>query len=382
IGIAIFIEGLIYGVLFMGTNLPAIAYGYLGVIAFTIVYMWTGSIWGGVIVQFSSTLGIFALTAGNMPVVNHYNADVYMMLGAMMLTSGIVWLRLQIKGEKPFKQGRENVWRGIGFVGVAMTVLMFGTLGVDWINAILIQNIEGFAPFIYANRNLVMVLYFTVGTLVMALIMRRKKEPLLSQWHVKAMSPKNVLLISCMAIGISLFTTSLTSIRAVRTAFPVFEEYMSAFMNDMPHLGLQIFCIIAIPLVEEVFFRGILFYPLRKRTNLIFAMAVSILIYAATQGDIIIGLYSILGSAVYTLCFEFGDSLWGAVLIQEVSAILMMVIRRTKLVQGFMGLPDSVLVILCIVSLIAIVGSFVLLYKGYKGRQVALHRNSAQMIQG
>lgn len=361
---AIFIEGLIYGLLFMGPNLPAIAYGYLGVILFTMVYVWTGSLWSGVIVQFSSTVGIFLLSSTELNIINGQNVMTMLMMGSMMLMGSLIWLRLSGKKHAPLKEKAEKTWRTMGWVGLTMTVLTICSIIIFFVHDWSWNNVGGYAEFIQSNNNILIVIYCTIAVGVMALIFKKRKGSVAAEWHIKKMTRRNTLLISCIGVCIALFTTSLTSIGMIGELFPSFNVYMDAFMSDMPSLPLQILCILAIPFLEEIIFRGIIFYQLRRETSLVLATVVSVSIYAVMQGNVLIGVYSILGSVIYTLCFEFGGSLWGAVLVQEVSAILMMIIRRTALLNWFGSFADTLLIMLCVASASGMVYAFRLLCKG------------------
>ncbi|MGL4343556.1 MAG: lysostaphin resistance A-like protein [Cellulosilyticaceae bacterium] len=367
--LAILIQGAIYGLLFMGPNIAGIAYAYLGVILFTMVYLWSGSLWGSVIVQFSSTIGIFLLGQSEWGLINDYNVMVYLMLGFMMLVSGMIWLRIHIKDEAPITQKTENRLKGLALVSGTVVVVMLMNLLVGVVHDVLWNTLPGYEAFIQGNGNLIIAVYCGLSVGVMALVFKKMNKNVFEEWHIKKMTRKNTILITIIGLGIAFFTTSLTSLSFVRAAFPVFDQYMNAFMADMPTVWLQVLCIIAIPIVEEIIFRGIMYYPLRKRTGFVFAMTVSVMIYAVMQGNLLIGLYSILGSVVYTLCFELGDSLWGAVLVQEVSAILMMVIRRTAILSWFISLPDILLGMICIASAVGVIYAVIQLYRGYRNQK-------------
>lgn len=66
-GLALIIQGIFYGVMFLQANIPLMIYGTLGAIIFALLYTWFESLWSPIAVQIASTGGLFLIRkyAGN-----------------------------------------------------------------------------------------------------------------------------------------------------------------------------------------------------------------------------------------------------------------------------------------------------------------------------
>lgn len=364
--VSILIQGLIYGILFMGFNIPLIICGYFGVIIFTLMYKWVDSIWAGVIAQFVSSMLIYLLHSDVISVINAQTTFVFIFLGIALLVYGLGWLRRGYEEVVPLAQKTKDKLEALSITSITVIVLMIAYYIIYRIHDVLWNTVEGYEAFMQGNGNIFVAVYCSLAVAALALIFKKLRGNIAKEWCIRPISVRNVLLITIIAAGISVFTTCLTSIRIVKEMFPVFEEYMNAFMNDMPSLGLQVLCILLIPFLEEVLFRGIIFHQVSQKVNWVWGMVLSIGIYACLQGNLWIGLYAILGSIVYTLCFIWTKSLWGAVLVQVISAIFMLVIRRTTLVHLFAALSDGVLMVLCVAGGVSVVAAFIGLIVQFK----------------
>lgn len=363
--IAILIEGLVYGILFMGFNIPLIISGYFSVIMFTLIYVWVGSIWAGVITQFSSSVLLYLIHSKVIDIVNPQTTIMLVFLGGASLIFSLVWLRMSHTKEVPLREENKNNLWAAGLVAVTIMILMSMCYFIYRIHDILWNTVEGYSEFMQANGNLFTLAYSLLAVIILAILFKKVKGNILKEWYIRAMTPKSTIMITIIALGISVFTTCFTSVRAIKEAFPVFEVYMNAFMNNMPSLPLQILCIISIPIIEEIIFRGIIFRQVEQKTSLVWGLIASIGTYALLQGDIWIGLYSILGSLIYTLCFIYGRSLWGSVAVQVISALFMLVIRRSFILGTVANLNDGILVLLCVFSIGSVLGAFAELVKEY-----------------
>ena len=68
------------------------------------------------------------------------------------------------------------------------------------------------------------------------------------------------------------------------------------------------------PLAEEILFRGVIFYRLRKVTYLWVAALISAIFFALFHGNLMQGLYALVMGFVICICMDYGGSFLYALL--------------------------------------------------------------------
>jgi membrane protease YdiL (CAAX protease family) len=84
-------------------------------------------------------------------------------------------------------------------------------------------------------------------------------------------------------------------------------------------LGLLLFGGIAVPIAEEVFFRGVLYRWVRERWGIFIGVMVSSLIFGLIHIDIAVASTAFILGIILALVYEYSKSLWTAILIHAIN---------------------------------------------------------------
>lgn len=421
---AVLLQALIYSLLFIGPNPFAWFLSFTGVILFTLIYLWSGSLWGSVLTQIANTMTIFFLQTTNLNILQKNSAIFLLCAGVVLTAAGmfllwrgkqethrnknkwavsapgvlaasvigvlyaVFYLVVRSGGQKfiieeillplrrpaivalvlgmavvlgHLKTGKKlkNILDIAHTILVCLSVLMTVMSLIGIFHTQFLIRSKAYAGFIEKNDTLLVLVFCALTVYFLALIYLSFWGSLKKEWNFVKLEQGSLVKIVLIGVLITFFNLCFTSIPFIRKTLPSFEFYMDAFTNSMESLVLQVVCVLGIPFLEEILFRGIIYRKVRSKYHIVGAVLVSSLCYSFFQGDMVIAVYSVLGSVVYCLCYEIGCSIWGSILVQEVNCILMLIIRRNHLTDKMSGLPVVLLILLSAASFILV--SFLLL---------------------
>ena len=180
---------------------------------------------------------------------------------------------------------------------------------------------------------------------------------------IKQKSAKEILAILAMIVllGISVQFFSSCILTTVLNLMPsVAEEYMnnlSAILEITPRMLLQV-CLIA-PIIEELFFRGLIFSLMSKLLPFIFANVVQAIVFGIYHGNVVQVVYAfILGMFIGYILFITGSIVYTIVLHMSINLTGMFIDRIVPM--------DEALIVRMVIMIISFVIIYLLVKNIYK----------------
>lgn len=180
---------------------------------------------------------------------------------------------------------------------------------------------------------------------------------------IKQKSAKEILAILAMIVllGISVQFFSSCILTTVLNLMPsVAEEYMnnlSAILEITPRMLLQV-CLIA-PIIEELFFRGLIFSLMSKLLPFIFANVVQAIVFGIYHGNVVQVVYAfILGMFIGYILFITGSIVYTIVLHMSINLTGMFIDRIVPM--------DEALIVRMVIMTISFVIIYLLVKNIYK----------------
>jgi hypothetical protein len=126
--------------------------------------------------------------------------------------------------------------------------------------------------------------------------------------------------ISLIAIPISGLITVLVMLAlGLPLENPQLEFIIPQDITWLGGLGLLLFGGIAVPIAEEVFFRGVLYKWVRERWGILIGVIASSLIFGLIHIDIAVASTAFILGIILALVYEYSKSLWTAILIHAIN---------------------------------------------------------------
>ena len=180
---------------------------------------------------------------------------------------------------------------------------------------------------------------------------------------IKQKSAKEILAILAMIVllGISVQFFSSCILTTVLNLMPsVAEEYMnnlSAILEITPRMLLQV-CLIA-PIIEELFFRGLIFSLMSKLLPFVFANVVQAIVFGIYHGNVVQVVYAfILGMFIGYILFITGSIVYTIVLHMSINLTGMFIDRIVPM--------DEALIVRMVIMIISFVIIYLLVKNIYK----------------
>lgn len=180
---------------------------------------------------------------------------------------------------------------------------------------------------------------------------------------IKQKSAKEIVAILAMIVllGISVQFFSSCILTTVLNLMPsVAEEYMnnlSAILEITPRMLLQV-CLIA-PIIEELFFRGLIFSLMSKLLPFIFANVVQAIVFGIYHGNVVQAVYAfILGMFIGYILFITGSIVYTIVLHMSINLTGMFIDRIVPM--------DEALIVRMVIMIISFVIIYLLVKNIYK----------------
>lgn len=180
---------------------------------------------------------------------------------------------------------------------------------------------------------------------------------------IKQKSAKEILAILAMIVllGISVQFFSSCILTTVLNLMPsVAEEYMnnlSAILEITPRMLLQV-CLIA-PIIEELFFRGLIFSLMSKLLPFVFANVVQAIVFGIYHGNVVQVVYAfILGMFIGYILFITGSIVYTIVLHMSINLTGMFIDRIVPM--------DAALIVRMVIMIISFVIIYLLVKNLYK----------------
>lgn len=180
---------------------------------------------------------------------------------------------------------------------------------------------------------------------------------------IKQKSAKEIVAILAMIVllGISVQFFSSCILTTVLNLMPsVAEEYMnnlSAILEITPRMLLQV-CLIA-PIIEELFFRGLIFSLMSKLLPFVFANVIQAIVFGIYHGNVVQVVYAfILGMFIGYILFITGSIVYTIVLHMSINLTGMFIDRVVPM--------DEALIVRMVIMIISFVIIYLLVKNIYK----------------
>ncbi|ODM26053.1 CAAX protease [Clostridium sp. Bc-iso-3] len=98
--LAIVLQGLMYGLMFFGTNLPLLSYGFFGAVLFVLLYLWVKSLWASIIAQATCQGCMYILMLTEDSILNAGSAVPTLIISSIIVLAASVYLMRSCKAEK------------------------------------------------------------------------------------------------------------------------------------------------------------------------------------------------------------------------------------------------------------------------------------------
>jgi len=201
------------------------------------------------------------------------------------------------------------------------------------------------------------------------LFFRIRKKKLFAEVQLHKCSVKQILAVGLFGISFSYFSGWLIEI------IPFPESMMDSFIasHDMLSMGNPFVNFISVailaPIVEEVFFRGLIYTRLKAGMNMVVATILSAIMFGVMHGEIIWILYAFVVGIMLVWVFETTNSLLPCIVIH---------IANNSLSQLTENMPDNSVgmeYVILTVSLVVLVISTIWMIK------ISVRKDSGQMME-
>ena len=99
----------------------------------------------------------------------------------------------------------------------------------------------------------------------------------------------------------------------IKAYSPTYRKIMDAVSNDMVIVRI-IAALIVAPIIEELVFRGILFFKLRVAIPRILAILISAVVFGIAHFNLVQGIYATLLGIIFAIIFDRTGKLWTAII--------------------------------------------------------------------
>lgn len=213
---------------------------------------------------------------------------------------------------------------------------------------------EDVANYMYSNVNLLVIINYTLLPLLTLMIFAIRKVKVREYIKTAKFDGKLIPVIACFALGTQLLSGILIQLLSlVLSTQNGMEAMQNAIKSDNLLLGLISLSIFA-PIVEEFFFRGVIFTKLKNHMNVKVALVIQALLFSLVHFNLAQMLPTIvLGLVTGILYLKYEDI--------KVPILLHMVYNTYAVIVG--NLPESAYPVCGLIVIAASIASIVILVR-------------------
>ncbi|MGH4117732.1 CPBP family intramembrane glutamic endopeptidase [Clostridium sp.] len=187
---------------------------------------------------------------------------------------------------------------------------------------------------------------------IYVLMFRKKEINLFKRCSFKKISLKNSSLIVFCSLGLALFSDSLVNL--LISKFPSYTEASAAIESNTTTI-LGIVCIVLIiPIFEEILFRGLIYNELKTHLNIILAIIIQGVIFAAAHGNMLQGIYTFIMGVVLAIIYNKTRSIIAPMLFHIMYNLLGSIVLPFIL-SGIDGYYIAILILGSIITIFSLV---------------------------
>ena len=240
----------------------------------------------------------------------------------------------------------------VSFVsGIILSVRLMLENGVDAVNEA--QYIESFTAKLTEYTTFITLISNILALAIIWLFFKIRKKKLSGEIQLNKCPVKSVLAAGLFGIGFGVVLGALISI------IPFSESMQNSFTDSYSALsaGNAVISIISVailaPIVEEVFFRGLIYTRLKSGMNKIAAAVISSLLFGVMHGEIIWMLIGFMSGLALVWIFEKTRSLLGCITVHIANNTL------SQLTAGIEEIPDWASYTILGIAVILLIGTII-----------------------
>ena len=240
----------------------------------------------------------------------------------------------------------------VSFVsGIILSVRLMLENGVDAVNEA--QYIESFTAKLTEYTTFITLISNILALAIIWLFFKIRKKKLSGEIQLNKCSVKSVLAAGFFGIGFGVVLDALISI------IPFSENMQNSFNDSYSALsaGNAVISFISVailaPIVEEVFFRGLIYTRLKSGMNKIAAAVISSLLFGIMHGEIIWMLIGFMSGLALVWIFEKTKSLLGCIAVHIANNTL------SQLEAGITEIPDWASYTILGIAVILLIGTII-----------------------
>lgn len=240
----------------------------------------------------------------------------------------------------------------VSFVsGIVLSVGLMLENGVDAVNEA--QYIESFTAKLTEYTTFITLISNILALAIIWLFFKIRKKKLSGEIQLNKCSVKSVSAAVLFGIGFGVVLDALISI------IPFSESMQNSFTDSYSALsaGNAVISFISVailaPIVEEVFFRGLIYTRLKSGMNKIAAAVISSLLFGVMHGEIIWMLIGFISGLALVWIFEKTKSLLGCIAVHIANNTL------SQLEAGITEIPDWASYTILGIAVILLIGTII-----------------------
>lgn len=240
----------------------------------------------------------------------------------------------------------------VSFVsGIILSVRLMLENGVDAVNEA--QYIESFTAKLTEYTTFITLISNILALAIIWLFFKIRKKKLSGEIQLNKCPVKSVLAAGLFGIGFGVVLNVLISI------IPFSESMQNSFTDSYSALsaGNAVISFISVailaPIVEEVFFRGLIYTRLKSGMNKIAAAVISSLLFGVMHGEIIWMLIGFMSGLALVWIFEKTRSLLGCIAVHIANNTL------SQLTAGIEEIPDWASYTILGIAVILLIGTII-----------------------
>ena len=130
----------------------------------------------------------------------------------------------------------------------------------------------------------------------------------------KTMRLRDYLFLVVISIAFTMITNFLLLLTNVAKQSETYQEISELLYA--PSFGMQILCVgIAIPIVEELVFRGLIYNRLREYHSFAFSMIISAIVFGCFHGNLVQGIYGAMAGILLAYVFELFGTVKASIIV-------------------------------------------------------------------
>ncbi|WP_142414115.1 CPBP family intramembrane glutamic endopeptidase [Hathewaya massiliensis] len=244
--------------------------------------------------------------------------------------------------------------------GVAV---IYGILNAGRISVNLAEEIQ---KFILDNAYPLTLVSAFLSFIAYYITLRKKENTLKDRLELSKINLKTSGKVIIVTIGNAMFSCALVSL--VQEMFPSYNKTAEAVGSARTSILAMGAIIIFIPMFEELLFRGLVFYELKKSNKIIVAILLQAIIFGVVHGNPLQAIYASILGIILGLIYYWTCSLWASILCHVVynllgSTVFPIILNKT---QSF------IYAYLILGLVVSVVGIFYI-YKEHNSKNITLN---------